>query len=147
MATGLDDALYTHLKYDTLEAPEACDLRASGTSGTQYSYSTQDADGQSELSISTSCRRTACFVATTKSSGNYDLTVYRNGRAAVHAQYQGPLPVQPRLASRAGDTVTLTYYPVAEGKEGTISLDVAEQNDAVVRRGTFSRLSRKLSGT
>lgn len=97
MATGLDDALYTHLKYDTLEAPGHLRSARSGTSGTQYSYSTQDADGQSELSISYVVPQDGLLVATTKSSGNYDLTVYRQRRAAVHAQYQGPLPVQPWL--------------------------------------------------
>ena len=141
MATGLDDALYTHLKYDTLEAPEACDLRASGTSGTQYSYSTQDADGQSELSISYVVPQDGLLVATTKSSGNYDLTVYRNGERL----FTRNIKVRCLFSLgcfKAGDTVTLTY-PVAEGKEGTISLDVAEQNDAVFDEG-LSRLSRSV---
>lgn len=141
MATGLDDALYTHLKYDTLEAPEACDLRASGTSGTQYSYSTQDADGQSELSISYVVPQDGLLVATTKSSGNYDLTVYRNGERL----FTRNIKVRCLFSLgcfEAGDTVTLTY-PVAEGKEGTISLDVAEQNDAVFDAG-LSRLSRSV---
>lgn len=141
MATGLDDALYTHLKYDTLEAPEACDLRASGTSGTQYSYSTQDADGQSELSISYVVPQDGLLVATTKSSGNYDLTVYRNGERL----FTRNIKVRCLFSLgcfKAGDTVTLTY-PVAEGKEGTISLDVAEQNDAVFDAG-LSRLSRSV---
>ena len=141
MATGLDDALYTHLKYDTLEAPEACDLRASGTSGTQYSYSTQDADGQSELSISYVVPQDGLLVATTKSSGNYDLTVYRNGERL----FTRNIKVRCLFSLgcfNAGDTVTLTY-PVAEGKDGTISLDVAEQNDAVFDAG-LSRLSRSV---
>ena len=141
MATGLDDALYTHLKYDTLEAPDTCDLRASGTSGTQYSYSTQDADGQSELSISYVVPQNGLLVATTKSSGNYDLTVYRNGERL----FTRNIKVRCLFSLgcfNAGDTVTLTY-PVAEGKEGTISLDVAEQNDAVFDEG-LSRLSRSV---
>lgn len=141
MATGLDDALYTHLKYDTLEAPDTCNLRASGTSGTQYSYSTQDGDGQSELSISYVVPQNGLLVATTKSSGNYDLTVYRNGERL----FTRNIKVRCLFSLgcfEAGDTVTLTY-PVAEGKEGTISLDVAEQNDAVFDAG-LSRLSRSV---
>ena len=126
MATGLDDALYTHLKYDTLEAPDTCDLRASGTSGTQYSYSTQDADGQSELSISYVVPQDGLLVATTKSSGNYDLTVYRNGERL----FTRNIKVRCLFSLgcfKAGDTVTLTIY--RDGKTFDVKVKLVDTND------------------
>ena len=54
-------------------------------SGTQQLLFTQDADGQSELSISYVVPQDGLLVATTKSSGNYDLTVYRNGERLFRA--------------------------------------------------------------
>lgn len=88
-----------------------------------------------------SCRRTACSSPRRSRPGNYDLTVYRNGERL----FTRNIKVRCLFSLgcfKAGDTVTLTY-PVAEGKEGTISLDVAEQNDAVFDAG-LSRLSRSV---
>lgn len=133
LATGIDSGLYTHLTYSSVEAPDGCTLRATGTSGTQYSYSTKAAEEKSQLSITFEVPTDGLLCATTKSSGNYDLTVYRNGEQL----FTRNIKVRSLFSLgnfQAGDILTLTY-PVEQDKEGVISLDVAMQNDAVFDAG------------
>ena len=133
LATGLEAPLYTHLKHSGLEAPGDATLRASGTSGTQYSYSTEKQTDSTDLSISYTVGEDGFFCATTKSSGNYDLDVYCNGELLFSRNIKVRCLFGIGTFS-AGDTLTFTYA-VEAGKSGTISLDVAEQNDAVFNEG------------
>ncbi len=133
LATGLQTSLYTHLKHSGLEAPEGCSLTASGTSGTQYSYSTEGQTETVRLSISYIVPEDGLLCMTTKSNGNNDVEVFRNGEKIFSRS------IKVRFLSTlgsfsAGDVVTLTY-PIKEAGSGTISLDVAMQNDAVFWEG------------
>lgn len=133
LATGLQTSLYTHLQHSELEAPEGCSLTATGTSGTQYSYSTEGQTDTVRLSIRYVVPEDGLLCMTTKSSGNYDVEVFRNGEQILSRN------IKVRFLSTlgsfsAGDVVTLTY-PIKEAGSGTISLDVAMQNDAVFWEG------------
>lgn len=133
LATGIEEPLYTHLTHDTLTAAEGCSLTATGTSGTQYNYSTMNAEGTSDLSISYTVEQDALLLVTSKSTGNYTLKVYRNGELITSPN----IKVRSLLcigSFRAGDVLTLTY-PVEKDKHGTISADVAMQNNAVFDAG------------
>ncbi len=139
MATGIEDPLYTHLTHNELTAPEGCELYASGTSGTQYSYSTEDAEGTVDLSISFVVPRDGLVCATTKSNGNYKLNVSHNGTQVLSRD----IKVRSLIALGtfcAGDVVTMTY-PIEAGKSGTVSVDLVQQNDAVFQAG-IEKLSR-----
>lgn len=139
LATGITEPLYTHLTYSELDAPSGCTLTASGTSGTQYSYSTKEANLKSELSIRFIVPEDGLLCATTKSTGNYDLSVYCNGEK----RFTRNIKVRSLFSLgnfSAGDVVTLTY-PVEKDKEGTISLDVAMQNNDTFNAG-FELLSQ-----
>ena len=138
LATGLEDDLYTHLTHSELSAPEGCKLYASGTSGTQYSYSTDGAAGTVDLCVSFVVPRDGLVCATTKSNGNYKLYVSRNGTRTLTRD----IKVRSFMAIgtfSAGDVITMTY-PVESGKSGTISVDLVQQNNATFRAGM-----RKLS--
>ena len=133
LATGLQTSLYTHLQHSELEAPEGCSLTATGTSGTQYSYSTEGQTDTVRLSIRYVVPEDGLLCMTTKSNGNYDVEVFRNGEQILSRN------IKVRFLSTlgsfsAGDVVTLTY-PIKEAGSGTISLDVAMQNDAVFWEG------------
>ena len=133
LATGVEAPLYTHLRHSGLQCPDGCSLTASGTSGTQFSYSTEDMTDTSDLSVSYTVDEDGLLCATTKSSGNYDLEVYRNGELLFSRNIKVRYLMMVGSFS-AGDTVTFTY-PVKAGSSGTISLDVAMQNDAVFDEG------------
>ena len=133
LATGLETPLYTHLKHSALEAPDGCSLTATGTSGTQYSYSTEGQTDTVRLSISYVVPEDGLLCMTTKSSGNYDLEAFCNGEQILTRNIK--VRFLSTLGSfRAGDVVTLTY-PIKEAGSGTISLDVAMQNDTVFQDG------------
>ena len=66
------------------------------------------------------------LVATTKSSGNYDLTVYRNGERL----FTRNIKVRCLFSLgcfNAGDTVTLTIY--RDGKTFDVKVKLVDTND------------------
>lgn len=134
-ATGIDESLYTHLAHSALEADENCTLRASGTSGTQYSYSTEDAEETSEFRISYTLEESGLYCATSKRpvTDANKLKVYCNG------ELRYTLEIKARAlfclgSFNAGDTLEFVYS-IPKNKSGAISLDVALQNNEVFNAG------------
>ena len=133
LATGVEDALYEHLAHDGLDAPEGCSIKATGTSGTQYSYSTIGQTDTVRMSVSYTMPRDGVLCATTKSNGNNDVDIYRNGELL----YSPNIKVRFLMSLgsvQAGDVITFSY-PIKKAENGTISLDVVLQNDAVFEEG------------
>lgn len=138
LATGLDAPLYTHLKHADLTAPEGATLYASGTSGTQYSYTGGKADGKTTFSVSYAVETDGLYCATTKVSGCNEVKVYYNDRLLFTRSIKARSLFSLGNFS-AGDTITLTYE-ISDKEVGTISADVALQNDDVFDAG-YLRLS------
>lgn len=133
LATGIEEPLYLHLTHSDLTAPEGAKLYPSGTSGTQYSYNGGDPDGKSTYSVIYAVEQDGLYCATTKVSGCTEVNVYYNGKLLFTRNIKAR-----SLFSLgnfyAGDTITLTY--AIENKEtGTISADVAVQNNSVFDAG------------
>lgn len=134
-ATGLDAPLYEHLAHSALETDEGCTLRASGTSGTQYSYSSKDAADTSEFRIRYTLEKTGLYCATSKRpvTDANKLKVYCNGELIQ------TLEIKVRAlfclgSFNAGDTLEFVYS-IPAGKSGAISLDLAVQDNAVFDAG------------
>lgn len=139
-ATGIEEPLYTHLTHSALEAADNCTLRASGTSGTQYSYSTEDAKETSEFRISYTLEESGFYCATSKRpvTDANKLKVYCNGTLVQ------TLEIKVRALFclgnfDAGDTLEFVYS-IPKGKSGAISLDVALHNREVFDAG-YARLA------
>ncbi|MBQ7871134.1 MAG: YfhO family protein [Oscillospiraceae bacterium] len=134
-ATGIEEPLYEHLAHSALEADENCTIRASGTSGTQYSYSTEDATETSEFRISYTLEKSGLYCATSKRpvTDANKLKVYCNGELLY------TLEIKARALFclgnfNAGDTLEFVYS-IPKNKNGAISLDVALQNNEVFDAG------------
>lgn len=133
LATGIDAELYTHLKHTSLAADDDdASLTATGTSGTQYSYST-GADGKTTFSISYRVEKAGLYCATTKTSGTNSVTVYCNDEKRFS------LNIKARSLFSLGNFEEGDYiwvqYVVDEPGDSTISLDVALQNNEVLDAG------------
>lgn len=133
LATGVERPLYNALQHSNLQCSENCTLTASGTSGTQYTYSSKGASERSNFSVCYTADRTGLYCATTKVNDAKEVHVYRNG----------VLVCSRNIKARAlfsigefemGDEIKMTYFMDA-GHEGTISVDVRMHNDAVYREG------------
>ena len=136
LATGIEAPLYDHLTSSTFDVPEGCSLRASGTSGTQYSYETGASDSKTQtLSILYPVEQEGLYIATTKRPIRdcNKVTVYCNDKKLFK------IDIKARSlfcvgSFRPGDTLKFEYDIPAD-KDGALSLDVARQNDEVFDEG------------
>lgn len=133
LATGIEEPLYQALQPQDLRTSDNCTLVASGTSGTQYTYSSQGAAERSCFSICYTAPETALYYATTKAADTNEVHVYRNG-ALVCSRNIKARALFSLGEYNAGDEIMLCYF-FDPGHDGTISLDVRELNDFNFRRG------------
>lgn len=133
LATGIDDPLYQTLQHQTLECPEDCSLIATGTSGTQYTYSSKTAAEKSTFSVCYTAVGSGLYCATTKADNCKEVQVYRNDELVCTRNIKARALFSLGEFD-AGDTIRLSYSIEAD-KDGTISADVRLHNDAVYRRG------------
>lgn len=139
-ATGITEPLYTHLTHSDLIAEEDCSIRASGTSGTQYSYSTKDSEDSAKFRICYTLEESGLYIATSKrpvtdsSSSDYSkVRIYCNGELLFSQEIKARSLFSLGNLN-AGDELEFEYTLPA-GREGAISVDVARQNNEVFDAG------------
>ena len=136
MATGIEAPIYDHLTSSCFISPEGCDLWASGTSGTQYSYNATASENETEsFSICYPITEEGLYIATTKRPIRdcNKVKVYCNDEKLFD------LDIKARSlfcvgSFQPGDMLKFEYE-IPGGKEGAISLDLARQNDEVYDEG------------
>ncbi len=136
LATGIEDELYEHLTAEEFEKPFGGSVRATGTSGTQYSYTTvESASEKQDVGIVFTIEEDGLYVATTKRPVDADskVKVYCNNKLLFS------LDIKVRLlfsvgSFKKGDQIKFVYS-VPSGEDGNISLDLAKQNNAVFDAG------------
>lgn len=135
MATGIEDDLYEHLSASSLTAPTGCELYSSGTSGTQYTYSTTNAQEDSDLRINYTVPRDGlvCLTTVRPNSTCKKVKVYCNDTELMERS----ITVRCMFSLgnfKAGDVISVSYS-IESGKSGAISCDVAVQNNDVFDAG------------
>ena len=133
LATGIEEPLYSILQHKSLQCSDNCTLEASGTSGTQYTYSTQGASERSSFSICYTAVGSGLYCATTKANDATEVHVYRNGELVCSRNIKAR-SLFSLGEFNAGDEIKLTYF-IDAGHDGTISVDVRLHNDSVYRQG------------
>ncbi len=141
LATGIEDALYEHFTAQDFEVPDGCTIHASGTSGTQYSYTTAASSEEYQtVSIVYTLQDDGLYFATTKrpTDASSKLNVYCNDKKLY------TIETKVRMLFcvgnfRAGDEIRFEYS-LPSGNSATVSLDFAKQNNEVFDAG-FAKLA------
>lgn len=136
LATGIKDDLYDHLRATDFDAPLDCNIYASGTSGTQYTYTTAASDQEYQaVSVLYTLKESGLYVATTKKPNDAEgnLTVYRNDEKLF------TVSIKVRMlfcvgSFEEGDVIRFEYS-LKSDTNGNISLDFAKQNNEVFDAG------------
>lgn len=136
LATGIEDALYEHYSADKFEKPFTGTLRPSGTSGTQYSYTTGKSSSQyQKVSLIYTIEDEGLYIATTKrpTDAKSKVKVYRNGERLFE------IDIKVRMLFslgnfEKGDELKFVYE-LDPQNSGVVSLDVARQNNDVFDAG------------
>lgn len=136
LATGIEEELYHHQFYsDLVGRSDTVRFYLSGYSGTQYSFDTTEAEGDSRLRICYTLDRdgTVCMTGSRPLSGVETVTIYCNDeKIATHSVKLRSLY---RIGEfRQGDVISVEYS-IPAGKTGAISLDLAVQDDDVLQAG------------
>lgn len=132
-ATAVADPLYTHLKHSFFEQDDGCTLDAAGQSGTQFSYSSKEAEDDAKLSILYKIEQSGLFCATAKCSNADTVSIYRNDEFCFSLNIKAQAVFSVGNLEE-GDTLKFTFS-VKPKKSGTITLDVAMQNDEAFDKG------------
>ncbi len=136
LATGIEDALYDHLTAEEFEVPLDGKIYASGTSGTQYTYTTAASDKEYQsVSIVYTVTDPGLYVATTKkpTDAESNITVYCNDKKLF------TIATKVRMLFCVGSfgegDVIRFEYSLKSDTNGNISLDFAKQNNKVFDAG------------
>ncbi|MBE6985381.1 MAG: hypothetical protein E7434_07240 [Ruminococcaceae bacterium] len=136
LATGIEEDLYTHYTAEEFDKPFDATIRATGTSGTQYSYTTNDsASKYQDISIIYTVKEDGLYLATTlrPTKAESKIDIYCNNKKMF--TIEAKVRMLFSLGNfKAGDKVKVVYS-VASGQDGNISLDFAKQNNAVFDAG------------
>lgn len=136
LATGIEDDLYDHLTAKEFDAPLDCNIYASGTSGTQYTYTTAASDEEyQDVSVVYTVEEPGLYVATTKkpTDAEANITVYCNDKKLF------TVSIKVRMlfcvgSFEEGDVIRFEYS-LKSDTNGNISLDFAKQNNEVFDAG------------
>lgn len=136
LATGVEENLYRHLGYSELVgASENVKFYLSGYTGTQYSFDTTGADGDTKLRVCYTLESDGLVLMT----GNRPISGVETATIYCNDEKIGTRSVKLRALYRLGEfkagDVIAVEYTIPEGKTGAISLDVAVQNDEVLQAG------------
>ncbi len=133
LATGIDAPLYTHIRHSDLSCSDNSTLIATGTSGTQYSYTLPDDPSDEKLRISYTLPQDGVYCATTNTTCTKKVSVYCNDTLL----FSRDLKVRSLFTLghlNEGDRVTFEYSDL-EHKGTAVSLDLAVQNNDVFDEG------------
>ncbi len=141
LATGIEDELYKHYTAEEFEKAFDATIRPTGTSGTQYSYTTKASGSKyQDMAIIYTIEESGLYMATTlrPTGAESKIDVYRNDSKlfTIEAKVRNLFSLGNL---EAGDKLKVVYS-VPSDKEGNISLDVAKHNNAVFDAG-FAKLS------
>lgn len=133
LATGIDSRLYKHIDYTALTADgEDCSLVKS-TNRTSFRYFKPDNTSKEYYTIDFELDEGGLLLAQAYMAGSGDMKVYRNGELLISR----PAKVRSLFCLgdvEAGDTISFTFE-AKDYASGTISLDVALQNDGIYDMG------------
>ncbi len=141
LATGIEDELYQHYTAEEFDKPFDATVRATGTSGTQYSYTTNESSSKyQDISIIYTIEESGLYMATTlrPTKAENKIDVYRNDKKLFTIEAKVRMLFSVGNLD-AGDKLKVVYS-VPSGQDGNISLDIAKQNNAVFDAG-FEKLS------
>ena len=135
-ATGITKSLYFHLNASSVEGQsDTVQFYRSGNSGTQYSFNTSGAEGDTKLRIRYKLDRDGlvCMTSNHPTNGVETVSIYCNDTLVMTRNIK--IRALFNLgAYREGDVITLEYS-MPKDKSGAISADVAVQNDDVLSAG------------
>lgn len=133
LATGIESRLYRHVDYSTLTAEdEECTLVKS-TNRTTFRYTKPESLSKAFYTIDFEMDESGLLLMQAYMVGSGDMKVYRNGKLLISR----PVKVRSLFCLgdvEAGDTISFTFE-AKDYSSGSISLDVALQNDGIYDMG------------
>jgi len=135
MATGIEEALYTHYTADDFITPEGTTITPNASDSTQYDYSVGKTEGRRELSVMFDIAQDGLYVFSTESpsDGYRSVEIFRNGEILCSRVISARALFS--LGNLSANDEIEFRYSVTSAKSGSISLDFAKQNDEIYDAG------------
>ena len=133
LATGIDSRLYKHIDYTSMNAEEKDGLIVKSTNRTSFRYSKPETLSKAHYNIDFEMEEGGLLLAQAYMLGSGDMKVYRNSELLITR----PVKVRSLFCLgdvEAGDKISFCFEAKDYGS-GTISLDVALQNDGIYDMG------------